>query len=323
MSAVAVVDALESSGHQVIGVAIAKTGEWFVTDVHRRPLRAEGRVAELILPGGHLRAAGDDVAFDVVFPVLHGPFGEDGTIQGLFEVAGVPYVGCGVKASAVAMDKDMTKRLVSHAGLAVAASVTVNIVDFMRDPESAISMISAVTGYPAFVKPTELGSSIGISKVFDADALRDGLKLAFSYGGRVIVEEFIRGREIEVAVVNGPNAMMPGEIVLQSDWYSYEAKYEDTTSKFVTPAPLSTTQTSEVLRLAETAFEVLGCRGLARVDFFLEEAGRGFIFNELNTMPGFTPISGFPMMLEAAGLSFARVCADLVAIALGTHSVAR
>ncbi len=312
VSAVAVVDALRASGHRTIGLGIARSGEWFIADVDRRPLRAEGRRAELTIPSGTLRAGEDVVAFDVVFPVLHGPFGEDGTIQGMFEVAGIPYVGPGVKASAVAMDKDMTKRLASHAGIAVAESVTVAIEEFAADRHGVVERIIAVTGYPAFVKPVELGSSVGITKAVDRQFLVQGLKTAFSHCDRVIVEEFIRGREIEVAVTDGPTASMPGEVVLEAEWYSYDAKYKDDTSQFVTPAKLSRFQTSEVQSLAERMFEVLGCRGLARVDFFLEESGRGFILNEVNTMPGCTPISGFPMMVEASAMSFARVCSDLV-----------
>ncbi|HDL42169.1 MAG TPA: D-alanine--D-alanine ligase, partial [Actinobacteria bacterium] len=291
---------------------IARSGEWFIADVDRRPFRAEGRRAELTIPSGTLRAGEDVVAFDVVFPVLHGPFGEDGTIQGMLEVAGIPYVGPGVKASAVAMDKDMTKRLASHAGIAVAESVTVAIEEFAADLYGVVEKVVAVTGYPAFVKPVELGSSVGITKATDRQSLVQGLKTAFSHCDRVIVEEFIRGREIEVAVTDGPIASVPGEVVLEADWYSYDAKYKDDTSQFITPAALSGLQTSEVQSLAERMFEVLGCRGLARVDFFLEESGRGFILNEVNTMPGCTPISGFPMMVEASAMSFARVCSDLV-----------
>jgi len=312
VSAVAVVDALRAAGHRAIGLGIAQSGEWFIADVERRPLRAEGRRAELAIPSGTLSAGEDVVAFDVVFPVLHGPFGEDGTIQGMFEVAGIPYVGPGVKASAVAMDKDMTKRLASHAGIAVAQSITVSIEEFAADPRGVVDRVIAVTGYPAFVKPVELGSSVGISKANNRAAVVQGLKTAFSYCDRVIVEEFIRGREIEVAVTEGPTAASPGEVVLEAEWYSYDAKYKDDTSQFVTPAVLSPSQTYEVQGLAERMFKILGCRGLARVDFFLEETGRGFILNEVNTMPGCTPISGFPMMVEAAGTSFAQVCSDLV-----------
>jgi D-alanine-D-alanine ligase len=316
VSAVAVVDALEASGHRAIGLGIARSGEWFLADVDRRPLRAEGRKAEFTIPSGSLKAGDDAVAFDVVFPVLHGPFGEDGTIQGMFEVAGIPYVGPGVKASAVAMDKDMTKRLASHAGIAIADSVTISIDDFAADPMRVVEEVAAVTGYPAFVKPVELGSSVGITKASDGDALIQGLKTAFAHCDRVIIEEFIRGREIEVAVTEGPLAAMPGEVILEAEWYSYDAKYKDDTSRFVTPAALSGFQTEEVRELAERMFTVLGCRGLARVDFFLEEGGRGFILNEVNTMPGCTPISGFPMMVEAAGLSFAQACSNLVDEAL-------
>ncbi len=314
-SAVAIGEALLEAGYQVVPVGIDREGRWWLADLAQRPLRAEGREASLELPLGVIRSSGDVVGFDVVFPVLHGPFGEDGTVQGVFETTGVPYVGCGVKASAVAMDKDLAKRLLRDAGIGVSRWRAVRTGQFDDAPRVVSDLVEDL-GLPAFVKPAELGSSVGVTKAATDAELKDGILKAFEYGPKVVVEEAIHGREIEVSVLEGPRVSVPGEIVIEADWYDYEAKYHDETSRFVAPADLSEPETEIVRSLAGRAFEVLECRGLARVDFFLEEPGRGFLLNELNTMPGFTPISGFPKMWEASGLSYPQLCRELVTIAL-------
>ncbi len=314
-SAVAIGDALLEAGYQVVPVGIDKEGRWWLADLTQRPLRAEGREASLELPGGVIRSSGDVVGFDVVFPVLHGPFGEDGTVQGVFETAGVAYVGCGVKASAVAMDKDVAKRLLRDAGIGVTRWRALRTSDFDDAPRMVGDLVEDL-GLPAFVKPAELGSSVGVTKAATDAELKDGILKAFEYGPKVVVEEAIRGREIEVSVLEGPRVSVPGEIVIEADWYHYEAKYQDEMSRFVAPAELTEPETETVRSLAGRAFEVLECRGLARVDFFLEQPGRGFLLNEVNTMPGFTPISGFPKMWEASGLDYPQLCRELVTIAL-------
>jgi D-alanine-D-alanine ligase len=314
-SAVAVRAALVDGGHQVIAVGIAKDGSWHLGDQSRNPLIADGRPASISVPEGTLSVGGDEVGFDVVLPVLHGPYGEDGTIQGLFDMIGVPYAGCGVLSSAVAMEKDIAKRLFAAAGIPTAAWVVVRRGDF-DDPDAVGASVAAELGFPVFVKPAELGSSVGVSRVTNEAELRLAVKDALRYGDKVIVEEAIRGREIEVAVLEGPRVSVPGEIVLEADWYDYDAKYRDETSRFVTPAELTEPQTREVRGLAARAFELLECRGLARVDFLFEERGRGFLINEINTMPGFTPISGFPKMWLASGMSYAELCDELVRLAL-------
>jgi len=269
----------------------------------------------LRLPEGTLSASGDVIAFDVAFPVLHGPFGEDGTIQGAFEMAGTPYVGCGVEASAMAMDKDVAKRLMVQHGIPTSRWQVVRAEDF-EAPGPAVAGIVSELGLPVFVKPARLGSSVGISRAATDVELKDGIRRALAFDRKVIVEEAIRGREIEVAVLEGPRASVPGEVVIQTEWYDYESKYHDESSRFVAPAPLTGPEQDLVRRMACDAFTMLECSGLARVDFFFEERGRGFLLNEVNTMPGFTPISGFPAMWQASGMSYGELCNELVTLAL-------
>jgi len=314
-SAVAVREALVDAGHQVIAVGIAKDGTWHLGDQSRDPLIAEGRRASITVPDGALHVGNDEVGFDVVFPVLHGPFGEDGTIQGLFDMIGVPYAGCGVLSSAVAMEKDIAKRLFVAAGLQTAAWKVVRRSEF-DDPGAAVAAVVKELELPVFVKPAELGSSVGVSKATTEEELSYGIKDALRYGEKVIVEEAINGREIEVAVLEGGRVSVPGEVVLEAGWYDYDAKYRDDTSRFATPAELTSPQVLEVQSLAARAFELLECRGLARVDFLLEERGRGFLINEVNTMPGFTPISGFPKMWIASGMTYGELCDELIQLAL-------
>jgi len=288
VSAVAVVDALAEKGHEVLAVGIARDGSWHLADAASRPLAAEGRDAVLEMPSGLLRVGEQRLGFDVAFPVLHGPYGEDGTVQGMFEMAGVAYVGSGVVGSAVAMDKDIAKRLFRDAGLAISPFVTIRAEGFAEDPAGITSTVQQELGYPVFVKPAELGSSVGISRAVDDGSLKDAVHEALRHGDKVIVEREVSGREIEVAVLEGPRASVPGEIVV-SGWYTYDAKYQDEATTLLVPAPLPDSAAAAVRELAKRAFEVLECRGLARVDFFYEADGRGFVINEINTMPGFTP----------------------------------
>ncbi len=316
MSAGAVRDALVDGGHEVTTVGIDRAGRWWYPSQGAAELTAAGRPVSVRVPDGTLDVEGETVGFDVVFPVLHGPYGEDGTVQGLFEMCGVPYVGCTVTASALAMDKDLAKQIFVAAGIPTTRWRVVRRAD-LDDPQRAADDIVGDLGLPVFVKPAALGSSVGVTRCESDLEIKDGLLAALEYGDKVIVEESIEGREIEVAVLDGPRASVPGEIVLRSGWYDYDAKYNDETSRFVAPAPISDGRAAEVRELARRAFTALECRGLARVDFFLEEGGRGFLLNEVNTMPGFTPISGFPKMWMASGMTYAELCDELVGTALG------
>jgi D-alanine-D-alanine ligase len=311
VSAVAIYDALIEAGHRVIPVGIDRNGGWWIVDTAHRPFRAEGRPAALRLPDGRLLVGHDTVNYDVVFPVLHGPYGEDGTMQGVFEIAGKPYVGCGVLASALAMDKDIAKEIFVAAGIPTSRWVVVRGPEFRADPSGTVGSVIDELGTPVFVKPAELGSSVGISKARDGDGIRQAIETAMRYGEKVVVEEFVAGREIEVAVLDGPRTALPGEVHAAGEWYDYASKYQDETSDFEAPARLPQARIAEVRSLAAKAFEALECRGLARVDFFFVD-GRGFLINEINTMPGFTPISGFPKMWAATGMTYAELCNELV-----------
>ena len=310
MSAVSVIEALEEKDHDVLAVGIGRDGTWHLADSSARPLSASGPDAVLEVPSGAIRVGGSPISFDVAFPVLHGPYGEDGTVQGMFEMAGVPYVGSGVVGSAVAMDKDIAKRLFRDAGIETSPFLVFRSGEFTDDPAGTIVMVEEALGYPVFVKPAELGSSVGISRADDDGSLKDAVVEALRHGDKVIVECEVPGREIEVAVLEGPRASVPGEIVLRSGWYTYDA------TRLLVPAPLSDSESTTVREMARQAFTTLECRGLARVDFFYDEAGRGFVLNEINTMPGFTPKSMFPMMWAATGLPYPDLCDELVTLAL-------
>ncbi len=315
-SAVAIHDALVEADHRVIPVGIDRDGAWWVVDSGHRPFRAGGRAAVLRLPDGRLLVGDDDVGYDVVFPVLHGPYGEDGTMQGVFEIVGKPYVGCGVLPSALAMDKDIAKQIFEAASIPTSRWRVVRGPGYRDDPDDTAASVLRHLGSPVFVKPAELGSSVGINKAGNPVEVKDAIDEALRYGEKVVVEEFISGREIEVAVLEGPRTALPGEVHPAGDWYDYDSKYRNEESDFEVPARLPDRRIAEVRALAARAFDAIEGRGLARVDFFFEESGRGFLVNEVNTMPGFTPISGFPKMWMGTGMTYAELCNELIEIAL-------
>ena len=254
---------------------------------------------------------GANPGIDVVFPVLHGTFGEDGTVQGLLELAGLPYVGAGVLASAVAMDKEVTKRLLVERGLPVAEYVTVT-----RGNHDNFNL-----PFPLFVKPANLGSSVGISKVNTCAELPGALELAGRYDRKVMVERGITGREFECSVLgNGsPLAAIPCEVIPSRNFYDYEDKYILDAAKTILPAPLTPEQTAEMQRMAVAAYQAVECEGMARVDFLMETATGKLYINEINTIPGFTSISMYPKMWEAAGVPFAELLDRLIDLALERH----
>lgn len=318
-SAVSVYTALEGAGHRVVPVGINRDGEWFLVDTSFQPFRAEGRPVSMAIPDGVLQVGDQVVEFDVVFPVLHGPKGEDGTIQGLLEIAGVPYVGCGVRASAVTMDKDLSKRVVDSAGIPTSPWRTIGQPEWEADSHGVAESISHGLRFPLFVKPSAQGSSVGIAKVHDTAQLIPAVTNAFRYDTKVVVEQGVAGREIEVAVLDGPRASVPSEIIIEADWYTYEAKYTDDASQCVAPADLSENATKTVRAMAESIYDLLDLSGLARIDFFYDTATRTFFFNEANTMPGFTSISGFPKMWLASGMTYQELCSHLVDAAFDRH----
>jgi D-alanine-D-alanine ligase len=261
---------------------------------------------------------------DAAFPVLHGPFGEDGTVQGLLELLDVPYVGAGVLASSLCMDKIVFKEVLAAADVPQVAYAGVRLARWRAEPEAVQRELTAL-GTPVFVKPARLGSSVGIAKVWSEAELGPALDAAFAHDSLVIVEGFSTGIEVECAVLgNGePEGSVPGEIVLTgSDWYDYEAKYSAGGMELVVPARLPDTVLDEVRRLACDTFLRVGCAGLARVDFFVED-GERVLVNELNTLPGFTATSVFPKLWEASGLSFPDLCDRLLALALERFAAER
>ena len=311
-SAEAVIAALEQGGHGVCAVTIDRdSGVW--SDEEGRTLA----LAPTAEPGGLLVSSdGASESVDLVFPVLHGPFGEDGTVQGACEIAGVPYVGAGVAASAVAMDKAMFKTFAVEAGLEIARHVLLTHREWTQDRAAVLSRVGQEIGFPCFSKPARLGSSVGISRVEDADDLADALDLAFAHDSRVLVEEAIVGREIEVGVLgNDVLEVSPvGEIGYSSTWYDYETKYQPGQMELAVPADIPDAAAETARSAAAAAFRAIDCAGMARIDFFLEESGRVLV-SELNTIPGFTPTSVYARLMEAGGMDYATLIARLVDLA--------
>jgi D-alanine-D-alanine ligase len=318
-SAASVISALAQAKYEVVPVAITKEGRWLAPAESVKLLPADSRQATSTGTAVTVsQEPGSASGVDVVFPVLHGTFGEDGTVQGFLELADVAYVGAGVLGSACGMDKDVMKRLFREAGLP-----TVEHVAFLRRERSKrVADLEKRFRYPLFVKPANLGSSVGISKAHNREELVAALDLAAQYDRKIVVERAVVGREIECSVLGNddPKASVPGEIVASREFYDYEAKYIDEGSKLLIPAPLTAAQTSEVQRLAVAAFQAVECCGLARVDFFLEDKTGQVLLNEINTMPGFTSISMYPKMWEASGLSYKNLIDRLVELALERHA---
>jgi D-alanine-D-alanine ligase len=358
-SAASVLAAIDKKKYDVVPIGITKTGHWLLADdaehmlaggttvtathlpksktAHQSALVPTAHPAGLLhVPASSTKDRGQAEALgvDVIFPVLHGTFGEDGTIQGLFELAGKAYVGSGVLGSAAGMDKDVMKRLFAAAGLPIVEHITLLRGAWQKSPRKAIAEIETNLRYPLFVKPANLGSSVGISKVHDRSELAPAIVLAASYDRKIIVEQGVggkaaknkpgeRARELEVAVLGNddPKASVVGEIVPAKEFYDYEAKYESDASLPIIPAPLSKAQAREVREMAIAAFHACDCSGLARVDFLLEPEGRtgkpGRLYlNEINTMPGFTSISMYPKLWEASGLKYSDLIDRLIELAL-------
>ncbi len=255
--------------------------------------------------------------FDLIFPVLHGPNGEDGTLQGLLELANVPYVGSGVLGSSLGMDKDRMKAVFAQAGLPQANYLTFLRSEYRNFPELCIQKVAQVLGYPCFVKPANLGSSVGISKAHNPGELLEALKVASLYDRKIVVEQNISGREIEISVLGNdlPEASLPGEILPANEFYDYEAKYDDTGSRLIIPAILPETLINQLREMAIQAFLAVEASGLSRVDFFVTPNNEPLV-NEINTMPGFTQISMYPKLWEATGINYSDLINRLISLAL-------
>jgi len=347
LSAASILQAIDRRKFDVVPIGITKEGRWLAAaDAHgllegnaggtaARQLRAGDPEAT---PGAKLLHEGiptllaplpgpqgpEGKAIDVIFPVLHGTFGEDGTIQGLFELAGIAYVGSGVLGSAAGMDKDVMKRLFAQARLPIVRHVTLLRSDWEKSPRKAIAQVEAALQYPVFVKPANLGSSVGISKAHNRKELGTALALAARYDRKLIVEQGVGGkkskaRELEVAVLgnDSPQASVVGEIIPGKEFYDYEAKYLSEGSVPVIPAKLTRSEASQIREMAVAAFRACDLSGLARVDFLMEPDGKRRIFlNEVNTLPGFTQISMYPKLWEATGIKYRDLITRLIELAL-------
>jgi len=309
--------AMDPQKYEVVPLAIAKSGQWLGTG-QAQALLGGGAPALPAAPAGEALVAlvsNPMQGVDVVFPALHGPLGEDGTVQGLLKLANVPFVGSGVLGSAVGMDKDVMKRLLRDAGLPVGAFLVFTRGDL---PDLTFERLAARLGVPFFVKPANLGSSVGVHRVDTPEQCLPALQDAFRYDRKILVEAFISGREIECAVLGNdhPKASVPGEVIPTHAFYSYEAKYLDEKGALLEiPAQLSPEVTARVQALAIETFKVLGCEGLARVDCFVQADGTVLI-NEINTLPGFTQISMYPKLWEASGLAYSDLIDQLIQLAL-------
>jgi D-alanine-D-alanine ligase len=310
-SAASVIDALERSGNDVVTVQIDRAGTWRLEAARPtlEPGSEPGSRVPARLPPREVATTLADV--DIVFPVLHGPFGEDGTVQGLLELAGVPYVGAGVLASALCMDKDVFKSVLRDHGIPVTENITLRLGEQPRNP----------FGFPCFVKPARLGSSVGITKAHDEKELREGVALAFRHDEKVLVERLVEGTEVEVGVLGNlePVASLPGEIVVtHNEWYDYEAKYDEGEMDLVVPARITNEQIARAQELAVRAFVATDCEGMARADLFVRDDGEVLV-NELNTIPGFTSTSVYARLFEESGMPYAALLERLADLAVERH----
>jgi D-alanine-D-alanine ligase len=323
-SARSVLESLDPERYEPVTVEIDREGKWQLEPGEARALdhgaageldEGEGRTAVETLPVPTESVPATLADVDVVIPVLHGPFGEDGTVQGLLELANVPYVGAGVLGSALAMDKDVFKAVMRDANIPVTRNITLRLGDEQRNP----------FGYPVFVKPARLGSSVGVSKVRSEEELAAAVELAFAHDEKVLVEEFVSGVEVECGVLGSnrnPIASLPGEIVSHGfdapDWYDYSAKYDEGGMDLIVPPRIPQEQIDRVQRLAVESFVVAECDGMARVDFFVRDDGEVLV-NELNTIPGFTATSVYAKLFEASGISYPELLDRLVELAIERH----
>jgi D-alanine-D-alanine ligase len=334
ISAASVIQALDPEKYEAVPIGIAKDGRWLAgTAAHkmlppalsevlrsgdRVMLSADPNIAALV-PVNASRP--DALRVDVVFPVLHGTYGEDGTVQGLLDLAGLPYVGSGVLGSAVGMDKDMQKRLFLQAKLPVGDFLALSRAEWERSRAKVLRAIQKKFRFPVFVKPATLGSSVGMTKAHNAKELAAAMDLAGEFAQKIVIERAIRGREIELSVLGNddPKASIPGEIVPHREFYDYTAKYLEDGTRLLIPAKLTRAQVKRFQEYAVRAFRALECLGMARVDFFLENRTGRILLNEINTIPGFTSISMYPKLWEASGLSYRNLLDRLIELALSQH----
>lgn len=336
-SAESVMNALDLTKYDVVPIGITKSGQWLTGEAMAALLdgdrEADDKTTAVVLPPTPNAAAlinmhngsntADDLSLDVMIPVMHGPYGEDGTIQGLFELANIPYVGAGVVGSAVGMDKGIFKNVMEAHGIPVLPWRLVLTTTYTQAPEQVLDALEAALPYPMFVKPANLGSSVGISKCSNRTELAAGLDDAAQYDRRLVVEQGATVRELEVSVLGNdqPIASVVGEIRPRREFYDYVAKYISDDSELLIPAPLTDEQAAAIQALAIRAYTAIDCSGLGRVDVMLDKDNGQIYINEINTMPGFTSISMYPKLWEASGLSYSELLDRLIELAIERHEV--
>ena len=336
-SAASVIRALDTEKYEAVPIGITKDGRWLVGPAAQK-MTEQKMLPELLKTGERVVLPPDpsasalvplapgntqpSVKVDVIFPVLHGTFGEDGTVQGLLDLAGVPYVGSGVLGSAVGMDKDVQKRLFRDAKIPIVEYLCFTRHKWETNRGKTLVAIKKKFRFPLFVKPATLGSSVGMTRVHEAAELPAAMDLAASFALKILVERAIRGREIEVAVLGNedPRASVPGEIIPHREYYDYSAKYLESGSQIEIPAKLSKTQTAQFQEYAIRGYRSIECAGMARVDFFLERGTKKIYLNEINTIPGFTSISMYPKMWEASGVPYKELISRLIELAIEQHA---
>ncbi|MBE7025304.1 MAG: D-alanine--D-alanine ligase [Ruminococcaceae bacterium] len=328
ISAASVLDNIHTEKYSILKIGITGEGEWYLTEATSAQIRSGewetlSKKKAVLSPDtahhGFLLWEEDGIKHlpvDVIFPVMHGDYCEDGCLQGLCELAGIPYVGCGVCASAVGMDKEVAKTVFSAAGIPVAKGISVE----KKDAHTVAARIKEDFSYPVFIKPANAGSSLGASKVVSPEELGTALDEAFRYDTKVLVEEYIEAREIECAVLGNedPQASVLGEIVPSASFYDYDAKYVDGTSELLIPAPLTEEESRQIREYAVRAFRAVGAKGLSRVDFFKDKKTGRVVINEINTLPGFTDISMYPKLWQATGVPYSDLIDRLIAFAVRT-----
>jgi D-alanine-D-alanine ligase len=328
-SAASVMRGLDPDKYEAVPIGITKEGHWLIGNAAQKMLPEVLKGGERVMMTADptdaalikLDGSGGGQRLDVVFPVMHGTFGEDGTIQGLLDLASLPFVGAGVLGSAIAMDKDVAKRLLQVAKIPVVPWIAVQRTDWERHPRDVQKAVEKKFKYSVFVKPATLGSSVGMTKVHSRAELASALNLAAEFAMKILVEQCIVGREIEVSVLGNhdPKASIPGEIVPHREFYDYTAKYLEEGSQILIPAKLKPAQVRKIQHYAVQAFRALELSGMARVDFFLEKKAGKIYLNEVNTIPGFTSISMYPKMWEASGIPFRELIDKLIELALEMH----
>jgi D-alanine-D-alanine ligase len=328
-SAASIIRGLDPQKYEAVPIGVSKEGHWLIGEGAQKMLPDVLRTGQRVVMSADptesalmpLDGSPRGQKLDVVFPVIHGTFGEDGTMQGLLELAGLPFVGAGVLGSAIGMDKDVAKKLMQVAGIPVVPWIAVQRADWERDPKAIRRAVEKKFKYPVFVKPATLGSSVGMTKVHSRAELGPALDLAAEFAMKIMVERAVSAREIEVSVLGNhdPRASIPGEIVPHREFYDYAAKYLEEGTQLLIPAKLKKSEIKKVQSMAVSAFRALELSGMARVDFFIEKRGGKIFLNEVNTIPGFTSISMYPKLWQANGVPFRELITKLIDLALEQH----